>query len=92
MTMMKKLLAICLLAISFASCEKKDTDKHCWICKWEEKTMDDNGVVTTRKDDSASYCYMTEDQIKNIENQQKARVELEKTYSDTKCYQNDPQK
>lgn len=83
---MKKLLVIAVLAMSFAACEKEDTDKHCWKCEWPQTTTDDRGTVSSTVD-SSIVCDMSPQQIKIHEDRYKGRILLNTTYGDMKCNQ-----
>ncbi|WP_276131957.1 hypothetical protein [Polluticoccus soli] len=83
---MKKLYAIALIAICFASCEKKEV-RHCYMCGFTKTTTDPKLLQTTVVADSVKQCDMTEEELRQWESRYQARELNGVQYSDTHCNQ-----
>lgn len=81
---MKKLLAITLVALSFAACKKHDSDRHCWTC-YHTKTSTNSTLTQSTWTDSLYMCDMTPDEIHVYEDRYQARELDGIKYSDMHC-------
>lgn len=83
---MKKLYAIALVAICFASCEKKEV-RHCWTCGYTKTTTDPKLLQTTVIADSVKQCDMTEEELRQWESRYHERELNGVKYSAMSCSQ-----
>jgi hypothetical protein len=83
---MKKLYAIALIAMCFASCEKKEV-RHCWACGYTKTTTDPKLLQTTVIADTIKHCDMTDEELRQWESRYQARELNGVHYSDMQCHQ-----
>jgi hypothetical protein len=81
---MKRILAVSLLLLPFAACEKNDTQLFCWECSYDKKVDNGNGIINTTKE-TKDVCYMTEEEARQYELRYRTRRELNVEYGDMAC-------